>query len=110
MSILDIIAAIMIGAGTLFFLGTAVGVVRFPDFYTRMHAAGKGDTLSTILILGGLALLHVEELTPANILLGLKILCIILFILITSPTSTHAIMQAGYDYGIKPWRRKDKDQ
>ena len=110
MSILEFIAAIMIGTGSLFFLGTAVGVVRFPDFYTRMHAAGKGDTLSTILILGGLALLHVEEMTPSNTLLALKILCIILFILITSPTSTHAIMQAGYDYGIRPWKRKDKDQ
>jgi multicomponent Na+:H+ antiporter subunit G len=108
MNILEIVSAVMIGAGTLFFLGTAVGVVRFPDFYTRMHAAGKGDTLSSILILGGLALLHIEELSLPNILLALKILCIVLFILITSPTSTHAIMQAGYDYGIKPWKRKDK--
>ena len=39
--------------GLVFFLGTAVGMVRFPDFYTRMHAAGKGDTLSTMLMLAG---------------------------------------------------------
>ena len=39
--------------GLVFFLGSAVGMVRFPDFYTRMHAAGKGDTLSTMLMLLG---------------------------------------------------------
>ena len=39
--------------GLIFFFGSAVGMVRFPDFYTRMHAAGKGDTLSTMLMLGG---------------------------------------------------------
>ena len=47
-----LVHAIGLGMGILglvFFLGTAVGMVRFPDFYTRMHAAGKGDTLSTML-------------------------------------------------------------
>ena len=110
MSILEIIGCVMVAIGTLFFLGTAVGVLRFPDFYTRMHAAGKGDTLSTILILGGVVLFHLGDLSLADILLCLKILSIVLFILITSPTSTHAIMQAGYDYGLKPWKRKDKAQ
>lgn len=110
MSVQDLIAMALIVIGSLFFLGAVVGVLRFPDFYTRMHAAGKGDTLSTLLILGGLTLLHLDELTFANILLGLKILSIVFFILITSPTSTHAMMQAGYEYGIKPWKRKDKTQ
>jgi len=109
MNVQEIIAASMIAIGALFFLGAVIGVLRFPDFYTRMHAAGKGDTLSAILILGGLALMHFEELTFSNMLLCLKILSIVFFILITSPTSTHAMMQAGYDYGLKPWRRKDKE-
>ena len=48
-----ILGCILISIGLLFFLGTAVGLLRFPDFYSRMHAAGKGDTLSTVLILLG---------------------------------------------------------
>ena len=50
---MNVLAAILIGLGIFFFLGAVVGLLRFPDFYTRMHAAGKGDTLSTLLILGG---------------------------------------------------------
>ena len=42
--------------GLLFFVGTSVGMIRFPDFYSRMHAAGKGDTLSTMLMLAGFGL------------------------------------------------------
>lgn len=110
MSVLQIIASIMMGTGILFFLGAAVGLLRFPDFYTRMHAAGKGDTLSSLLILGGLALLHFEYPSLAETLVALKIVGIILFILITSPTSTHALMQAGYDAGLKPWRKPRKQK
>ena len=50
---MEYIAYILIVVGLVFFLGTSIGLLRFPDFYTRMHAAGKGDTLSTVLILAG---------------------------------------------------------
>ncbi|MED6325932.1 MAG: monovalent cation/H(+) antiporter subunit G, partial [Verrucomicrobiota bacterium] len=42
---MEYIAYILIVVGLVFFLGTSIGLLRFPDFYTRMHAAGKGDTL-----------------------------------------------------------------
>ena len=70
--------------GLIFFLGTAVGVVRFPDFYTRMHAAGKGDTLSTMLMLTGFGLVMMEDFSANSWLLLLKILGIVLFLFITS--------------------------
>ena len=44
--IITVIAVLFIVTGLIFFLGAAIGLLRFPDFYTRMHAAGKGDTLS----------------------------------------------------------------
>ena len=44
---MEILAYILISTGLIFFLGTTIGLLRFPDFYSRMHAAGKGDTLST---------------------------------------------------------------
>ena len=66
--------------GLIFFLGTSVGMIRFPDFYTRMHAAGKGDTLSTMLMLGGFGLVTMEDFSVGSWLLLIKILAVILFI------------------------------
>ncbi|MFT5465703.1 MAG: multicomponent Na+:H+ antiporter subunit G [Verrucomicrobiales bacterium] len=110
--ILDIAGLVLIGFGLLFFLGGAIGLVRFPDFYTRMHAAGKGDTLSTLLILSGFALCHVNDIFEAEhwwqpLLLIVKLLGISIFIMVTSPTSTHALIEAGYDDGIKPEVERD---
>ena len=93
--------------GLVFFLGTAVGMVRFPDFYTRMHAAGKGDTLSTMLMLAGFGLVMMEDFSLGIWLLLLKILGIVLFIFITTPTSSHALMRAAFEDDEMPLGEKD---
>ena len=103
--IIDVLVIALIVSGLIFFLGAALGILRFPDFYTRMHAAGKGDTLSTILILMGFALYNLHEPTWPHLLVSAKIFFIVLFIGITSPTSTHALMQAGFEQGLSPWER-----
>jgi len=108
LSRLDLCGMILAGVGLLFFLGAAVGLYRFPDFYTRMHAAGKGDTLSSLLILAGFALLTLDEFSAAGWLLAVKVLGIVLFIMLTSPTSTHALMRAGYEDGIEPVTKERK--
>lgn len=105
--LLNIIIIILITLGVLFFLGTTVGLLRFPDFYTRMHAAGKGDTLSTILILVSLALFQLHHLSPDSLLVGFKIIFIAILIFIASPTATHALMDAGYEANIEPWRNQE---
>ena len=102
LSRLEICGMTLAGLGLLFFLGAAVGLFRFPDFYTRMHAAGKGDTLSSLLILLGFALITFDDFSAAGWLLLLKIFGIVLFIMLTSPTSTHALMRAGFEDGIEP--------
>ena len=105
-----LVHAIGVGMGILglvFFLGTAVGMVRFPDFYTRMHAAGKGDTLSTMLMLGGFGLVIMEDFSATSWLLLLKILGIVLFIFITTPTSSHALMRAAFEDDEMPLGEKD---
>jgi multicomponent Na+:H+ antiporter subunit G len=106
---IDIIAYSFIGLGLLFFAASVVGVLRFPDFYTRMHAAGKGDTLSTILVVMGVALkyMHGHDWDFSSILVGGKLLAIIVFILIASPTSTHVLMRAGYEAGYHPFTKKE---
>ena len=93
--------------GLVFFLGAAVGMVRFPDFYTRMHAAGKGDTLSTMLMLSGFGLVMMEDFSLGSWLLFLTILGIVLFIFITTPTSSHALMRAAFEDDEMPLGEKD---
>ncbi len=114
--IIDVIAIAMIVGGIILFLGSSVGLVRFPDFYTRMHAAGKGDTLSTLLIVGGFGVYHLHDVINAVLHGGewlkavfviLKMLGICLFIMFTSPTSTHALIEAGYSDGIEPKVERD---
>lgn len=108
MAILNVICILAVLAGLFFFFAAAIGLLRLPDFYTRMHAAGKGDTLSTLLFLTGLALyVNHDDFSFANLLVMAKILGICLFIMLTSPTSTHALMQAGYEEGIKPFTKDD---
>ena len=97
---MDILGYILISTGLVFFLGTTIGLLRFPDFYTRMHAARKGDTLSTVVILIGCICLNSTQEDVA-----LKILLIIHFIFIGSPTATHAMMDAGHKAGAAPWRK-----
>jgi len=99
-----IISIAVIVLGLIFFLGAVVGMVRFPDFYTRMHAAGKGDTLSSLLVVLGFALYQLDagDWDRSHWLVALKLLGICLFIMVTSPTSTHALMNAGYEDGCVP--------
>ena len=102
-------AYFFIFAGLVFFLGTSIGLLRFPDFYTRMHAAGKGDTLSTVLILVGCIFVAGNQ-GNLSLLLVLKILLIINFIFIGSPTATHAMMDVGERAGAKPWNKKGENK
>jgi multicomponent Na+:H+ antiporter subunit G len=102
--VINLLSAILIVTGLVFFLGAATGLVRFPDFYTRMHAAGKGDTLSSLLVILGFALYQLDagDWDRSHWLVALKLLAICGFIMITSPTSTHALMNAGYEDGCVP--------
>ncbi len=107
MSVITIISAILVTTGLVFFLGAAAGLLRFPDFYTRMHAAGKGDTLSSMLVLTGFAVYQLNDFHSfahdwVILLVILKLLAISAFILLTGPTSTHALMDAGWEDGIEP--------
>ena len=101
------IAIFLMAAGVFFFAAATIGLLRFPDCYTRIHAAGKGDTLGAFLLLAGLALYNLNSsFSLASILVSLKILCIAIFIFIANPTASHAITKAALDAGVEPWTRK----
>jgi len=82
--------------GLFFVLAGTLGVLRLPDFYTRLHAAGMTDTLGAELIL--LALIVQSGFSQ----MSLKLLLVAFFLLITSPTATHAVAHAAYKAGLKP--------
>jgi multicomponent Na+:H+ antiporter subunit G len=107
---MDIVVIMLTVTGLLFFFATTVGILRFPDFYSRMHAAGKGDTLSSLLMLLALALYNFHEVNLANLLVAIKILLIVVFIFMASPTATHAITDAGFESGLKPWTKKPEEE
>ena len=97
---LSIFVIVIIIAGLLFFVGAVVGLVRFPDFYTRMHAAGKCDTLGTMLVVAGLAMLNGWSVVSA------KLLIVLVFIVVANPTATHAIMRVALVCRVLPWSRE----
>ncbi len=100
---IELIVKILLISGTFFFLGTVVGLIRFPDFFTRVHAASKGDTLSSIMLLSGLAIYNLSENSFDSLLVSLKIVLIIAFVFIASPAAAHSLTEAGFLAGYRPW-------
>lgn len=99
----EIIAAILLFSGAFFTLTGALGMLRFPDFYTRLHPAGIKDALGAPLVLLGLAVLS------GGNLITIKILLLIAFLVITSPTSTHALAKSALSDGNIPLGNIDED-
>jgi multicomponent Na+:H+ antiporter subunit G len=97
--ILDALAVGLLAAGMFFHAVAAVGVLRMPDFYTRLHAVSKSETLGVLLTLAAVALWAGPGLT------AVKIGFVAVFILLANPTSTHAIGRAAFRTGVTPWRR-----
>lgn len=95
-TILDVATGLLLAAGCFFVLIGAIGVLRLPDFYTRMHAAGITDTLGAELIL--LAMI----LQAGFSLVTVKLVAILFFLFFTSPTSTHAVANAAWTAGLRP--------
>lgn len=96
MSVVLCLQIILVALGSICFISTGVGVLRFPDFYTRIHAAGIADSL-------GLPLMLVALMLEAGwTLLSLKLLLLMIFMLITGPTATHAITKAAFWFGLVP--------
>jgi len=106
---LEIIVAAFLAVGIFFMVVGAVGLLRFPDFYTRLHATGKCDTLGEVLIIVGLLLYHLFHYSETP-LVCVKLLFLILFIFITNPTATYALMRSAYKTGVKPWKLGDERQ
>ncbi|MEX0853403.1 MAG: monovalent cation/H(+) antiporter subunit G [Bauldia sp.] len=86
----------LVAAGAAFMLIGAIGLLRMPDVFTRMHATSVSDTLGAGLILLGLVVLAGASLA------AVKLLLLALFFGLMSPVSTHAVARAALHAGVKP--------
>ena len=99
---MNVLAIIFMLGGLFFFFAGTVGLLRFPDVYTRMHATGKCDTLGAQLMLIGIAISNGWNLT------SVKIILIFAFLMLANPTATHAMIRAAINSGVIPWTKDSK--
>lgn len=92
------ISAIFIFLGVFLVFTGSIGVLIFPDFYSRVHPAGKIDSLALLLVVTGCIIYNGFDFV------AVKLLLIVAFTFIASPTATHSLMKAAYKSGVKYFR------
>ena len=102
--IIDILSWIFLLAGGALGIVGGIGIYRFPDFYSRLHAAGITDTLCAMLILLGLGLQAGWSIA------AFKLALIFVFLFFTSPTASHALANAALYSGLKPKLNSDEGE
>ncbi|UCC95399.1 MAG: Na+/H+ antiporter subunit G [Candidatus Omnitrophota bacterium] len=100
----ELLSMVFIGIGLGFDLLGCLGLVRFPDVYNRLQAATKCVTFGTCSILFGTFL--ILGFTSA----GIKCLLALVFIVLTSPTASHALARASHKAGVRLWERSVCDE
>ena len=98
------LAGILIIVGSFFALTAALGLVRLPDVYSRMHAASKAGTMGSGLMMIALALVADDLATVTRAVAGL------VFFLLTAPIAAHLLAKAAYSVGYKLWDKSVLDE
>jgi len=92
--------------GCVFIVTGAVGIIRMPDFYTRLHAASITDTGGAIFI--AIALVIQSVFVFGNTMAAIKVVLILFFTLFTAPTASHALAKTALLSGLVPTDKKGK--
>ncbi|HXV18930.1 MAG TPA: monovalent cation/H(+) antiporter subunit G [Candidatus Omnitrophota bacterium] len=100
----DILTGILLLSGSLFALVSAIGVLRLPDLYNRMHAASKAGTLGAGLTMIALTVHFLKSDVTA------QVLAIAAFIIATAPVAAHVIARAAYRTGEPLWEKSVIDE
>jgi len=104
-SIITIIIYIILAIGVFFNLLAGIGLLRFPDVYTRLHAGTKCTTFGSIFIIGSVFILGLQTWYLGNVngsVLAIHSLIALIAILITNPAGAHAIARAAHKSGVMP--------
>ena len=96
MIVFDVLTWIFLIGGSFFSIVGGVGIVRLPEFFSRLHGGGVTDTLGAGLIVVGLMF------QGGLSLVTVKLLMILFFLLVTSPTSCHALAKSALAQGVEP--------
>jgi len=104
--IMNLIIIFLLLAGTFFIFSSALGIIRFPGVFTRLHAATKAPTLGIISILIATFLF----LYGSHQIVSGKLLLAILFIFLSSPVGGHMLSRAAHRSGVKPYLRHREDE
>lgn len=104
MIIATYLAGCLIIVGSVFALAAAVGLIRFPDVYSRMHAASKAGTMGSGLMMIALALISDDLATVTRALAG------VIFFMLTAPVSAHLLAKAAYAVGYRLWENSVIDE
>lgn len=102
--ITDTISAILLLLGAFFSVTGVIGLFKFPDFFTRVHAASVTDSIASILLLLALMLRTEFDLVTA------KLLLILIFLLLTSPTAAHALAKSARHGGLLTLAESNKNK
>lgn len=103
-TLLDLLSWVFLIAGGSFCMVGAVGMLRMPDFFTRLHAASVIETLGGGLILLGLLL------QAGLTLVAVKLIIVGFLVFFASPTATHALAKAAMERGLKPMLAPQEDE
>jgi len=98
--LIQIFAYILIVIGLFFVVSSIVGLFRFPDFYTKMHAAGVADSFGLQLCLLGFAMMQ------TSLISAIKIIAIMALFFVLSPTANHLLAKAAYLSKLKPYKKE----
>lgn len=102
MDLVDLLSAVLLIIGAAFFLAGTVGLLRFPDVYTRLHALAKADNLGLGFTVLGLIL------QAPDVAAGLKLVLVWLLALAASATVSYLIAQRAFARGVVPWKPKER--
>lgn len=97
----EIVTTVLLFLGCVVSLTGSLGLLRMPDFYTRLHTAGKTDSLGQFLIFVGLVFVTPDLLTQ------IKLVGVAMILMIAAPTATHAITKAAHLNDLRPWTKRD---
>ena len=99
MALIDYLSIALLIAGGIFFLAGTIGLLRFPDIYTRLHALTKADNVGLGLIVAGLAL-QADSLAVAG-----KLMLIWLLVMLTGASVSYLIANGALQRGIRLWKQ-----
>ena len=103
-TIREIIAALFVLSGSVFFVGSAIGMLRLPDFYTRIHASGNSETLGCMLSFIGLMIYEGPTIT------ALKMAIVFTIVFLANPIGSHILGKAAYKSGHRVLTAKDLEK